>query len=148
MRILMRYFYRACYNIRMNKSDARSITPDAQREKRIIALTMRARGDTFVSIAQAVGVNARTVQKWMARVESLGEASAIAGKPRGYAVGTNRQLSAEQEADIQSLIVDRMPDQLKMAYALWTRKAVRELIEDQTGVNMPVRTVGLYFLNR
>ena len=128
----------------MNKSDARSITPDAQREKRIIALTMRARGDTFVSIAQAVGVNARTVQKWMARVESLGEASAIAGKPRGYAVGTNRQLSAEQEVDIQSLIVDRMPDQLKMAYALWTRKAVRELIEDQTGVNMPVRTVGLY----
>lgn len=128
----------------MNKPDARSIPSAAQREKRIIALNMRERGDTFASISQAVGVHARTVQHWVATAESEGKAAAVCGKPRGHAVGLHRDLSAVQEADIQALIVDRMPDQLKMPYALWTRKAVAELISDQTGIEMPIRTVGLY----
>jgi transposase len=88
----------------MNKPDARSISPTAQREKRIIALTMRGRGDTFESIAEAVGVNARTVQKWVSRAETEGEASAIEGKARGYAVGLHRQLSESQEEDINPAI--------------------------------------------
>lgn len=69
---------------------------------------------------------------------------AIAGKPRGYEVGQRRNLSGEQEDRLRRLITDRMPDQLKMAYALWTRKAVRDLIRQETGVDMPIRTVGLY----
>ncbi len=40
--------------------------------------------------------------------------------------------------------MDKTPDQLKMEYALWTRKAVMELIEQETGLKMPVRTVGDY----
>lgn len=128
----------------MNKPDARSISPEAQREKRIIALNMRERGDTFASISQAVGVHARTVQHWVSTAQAEGQAAAISGKPRGHAVGLHRDLSPEQESLIQSLIVDHMPDQLKLAYALWTRKAVAELIAEQTGIEMPVRTVGLY----
>ncbi|BDI03610.1 hypothetical protein CATMQ487_24050 [Sphaerotilus microaerophilus] len=73
-----------------------------------------------------------------------GTDAAIDGKPRGYAVGEHRQLTQEQESQIRSYITDRMPDQLKMPYALWTRKAVRDLIQDVTGVTMPIRTVGLY----
>ena len=42
------------------------------------------------------------------------------------------------------MVVDKTPDQLKMAYALWTRKAVMELIKRQTGIDMPIRTVGEY----
>jgi transposase len=128
----------------MNKPDARSISPEAQREKRITAMNMRKRGYTFKSIAEALGVNARTVQKWDERAQTEGEASMISGKARGYEVGKHRQLTAVQESDIHTLIIDRMPDQLKMDYALWTRKAVRDLIEAQTGIHMPIRTVGLY----
>jgi transposase len=128
----------------MKSPDARSIPPEAQREKRSIALTMREQKYTFEEIAQAVGVHSRTVQKWLARAGVDGEVAAINGKPRGYAVGENRQLSQEQESQIRSYITDRMPDQLKMPYALWTRKAVRDLILSHTSVNMPIRTVGLY----
>lgn len=128
----------------MKPTDARSITPEAQRERRTIALNMRTQGYTFADIGQAVGVHARTVQKWLARAEAGGEESAIEGKPRGYAVGEHRQLSQEQESQIRGYITERMPDQLKMPYALWSRKAVRDLILDHTGVNMPIRTVGLY----
>ncbi len=42
------------------------------------------------------------------------------------------------------MIQDKMPDQLKMHYALWTRKAVMELIEQEAGIKMPIRTVGEY----
>ncbi len=128
----------------MKPNDARSLPSAAQREKRTIALTMRSQKYTFDEIAQAVGVHSRTVQKWIFRSEQEGLDAAIAGKPRGYEVGTRRNLTPEQEDKIRNLITDRMPDQLKMPYALWTRKAVRDLIQEQTGVNMPIRTVGLY----
>lgn len=42
------------------------------------------------------------------------------------------------------MICDRTPDQLKMPYALWTRAAVGELVAQQFGIKLPVRTVGHY----
>ena len=59
-------------------------------------------------------------------------------------MGDNRLLSAEQEAQIQKLIMDKTPDQLKMAYALWTRVAVAQLIEHRFGIRLAVRTMGKY----
>lgn len=53
-------------------------------------------------------------------------------------------LSLEQEKMIQKLIVDKSPDQLKFSYALWTRKAVMEVIEQETGMKLAIRTVGKY----
>jgi len=58
--------------------------------------------------------------------------------------GAGRLLSTSEEQEVQRLIQDRTPDQLKMNYALWTRQAVSELIEVRTGVRMQVRTVGKY----
>ena len=40
-----------------------------------------------------------------------------------------------------------MPDQMKLPFGLWTRKAVQELIKDQYGIKVAIRTVGDY-LNR
>ena len=37
-----------------------------------------------------------------------------------------------------------MPDQLKLPFALWTRAAVRQLIKELFGEEMPIRTVGHY----
>ncbi len=58
--------------------------------------------------------------------------------------GTGRTLTADQEREIQRLIRDRTPDQLKMVYALWTRQAVAALIQDRYGIKLAVRTMGLY----
>lgn len=44
-------------------------------------------------------------------------------------------------------ITDKTPDQLKFPFALWTRKAVQELIKQLFSIEMPIRTVGEY-LNR
>ena len=45
---------------------------------------------------------------------------------------------------IQQLISEKMPDQLKMSFALWTRGAVQALIKKRCGIEMPIRTVGEY----
>ena len=84
-----------------------------------------------------------TVGKWIRAYEAQG-LSVLTSKPRGRKPGTGRSLSEEQEKRIQKLIIDKTPDQLKMSYALWTRKAVQEVIERETGVRLAIRTVGKY----
>jgi len=44
-----------------------------------------------------------------------------------------RSLSSSQEVLIRTLMTDKMPDQLKLGFALWTRDAVRELIRQRCG---------------
>ena len=42
-------------------------------------------------------------------------------------------LTAEEAGQVRRWIADRTPDQLKLPFALWTSRAVRELIERRFG---------------
>ena len=101
-------------------------------------------GHEFSEIGKAVGVHPRTVQYWWQRYQAEGLKSAVDGGKRGSEVGERRTLTGEQEWAVQQLISEKMPDQLKLAFALWTRGAVKELIRKRFGVEMPIRTVGEY----
>jgi len=110
----------------MNKEDARKLSPEQQKEKRKIALRMRGNGREFAEIGETVGVHPRTVQYWWSRYQTEGLKSAVEGGKRGTEVGERRTLSVEQEWAVQQLISEKMPDQLKLSFALWTRAAVQE----------------------
>jgi transposase len=69
---------------------------------------------------------------------------AIKPKVRGRRHGAKRRLTAEQEATVQKLLVDKTPDQLKLPFALWTRDAVRLAIRQHVHLDLPIRTVGDY----
>ena len=64
--------------------------------------------------------------------------------PHGPPAGATRLLTAEQEADIRLLIRRHPPDALGLPFALWSRPAVRMLIEQRCGVALAVRTNGKY----
>jgi transposase len=64
--------------------------------------------------------------------------------PSGRRTGDGRLLSAQQEALVRRLIIDKTPDQLQMPCAVWTRAAVAQIIERPFGIRMAVRTMGLY----
>ena len=53
-------------------------------------------------------------------------------------------LSAAQEDTIQRMIIDKRPEQLKMDFHLWSRAAVGQLIEQEFGIKLQVRSIGKY----
>ena len=59
-------------------------------------------------------------------------------------VGSGRTLSDDQARHLQDLIDDHSPEELGIPSPLWSRRAVRDLIRKEYGIDMPVRTVGEY----
>lgn len=121
------------------KIDARKLSAKALEEKRRTAHQLRKRGMTRAEIGTIVGVHADTVGRWL----KLSESSLVL-KKRGPKSGVHGLLSRDQEKMISKKIIEKAPDQLKMDYALWTRKAVQELILSETGVALAIRSVGEY----
>lgn len=121
------------------KIDARKLSAEAIEEKRRSAHQLRKRGLTRASIGEIVGVHADTVGRWLKL-----DKRALSLEKSGRKVGSGRRLSVAQEQQIKALLIDKTPDQLKMAYALWTREAVRELIRGRCELSLAIRTVGDY----
>jgi transposase len=65
-------------------------------------------------------------------------------KAAGTKPGERRKLTPRQERQIQTLIQDKYPDQLKLSFALWAREAVMRLIQQRFGVDISIRAVGDY----
>jgi hypothetical protein len=53
-------------------------------------------------------------------------------------------LAEKDAARIRRKIIDKCPDQLKLPFALWTRVAVRDLIQRETGVKLSLQSVSDY----
>lgn len=73
-----------------------------------------------------------------------GGAVALTVQKRGRRQGEQRRLSPVQEIALQQRLRDETPEALGLPFALWTRRAVQVLIRRETGVALPIRTVGLY----
>jgi transposase len=127
----------------MTHADARTLKPAAQAEKRRIAMAMREAGDSFSDIGRALGVHYMTVSMWWDRYQ-VGGLDALAARKRGPATGAHRTLSTRQEQAIQRAITDTTPDQLTLPFALWTRAAIVQLVQQKFGIALPVRTMGHY----
>lgn len=127
----------------MEKEDGRRLSPDAQHERRKQVLRLHKRGHRRSEIAHMTGLSHTGVTDILKRYESDG-ACALKPGQRGRRLGTQRRLSAEQERHIRRLICDNRPEQLKMDFALWNRGAVSQLIAQEFGLELPVRTVGEY----
>ncbi len=127
----------------MEKTDARTLTQEAQEALRKQIVRLRQAGRPNKDIAEIVGVSESHCSRVWKRYQKDG-ANAVAKGKRGRRHGDQRTLTAEQEADIKRLLIDKSPSQLKLSFALWTREAVQLLIHQQCGFKMPIRTVGEY----
>lgn len=107
------------------------------------AIELFKQAHTRKEIAELLGVNRNTVGEWVKIYKKHGF-KGLKLKTRGRKVGSGRRLSAEQERTIQKMIRDKMPDQLKLPFALWSRRAIQTLIKGQFGLDMPTRTINHY----
>lgn len=112
-------------------------------ERRRRAVRLREKGVPVNDVAHECELSRGTVIA-AHKAYRLGGWAEVALKPRGRPTGAGRRLSAGQEREVQKLICDKLPDQMKMPYALWSRRAVMELIGQRFRIKLPVRTVGLY----
>ena len=127
----------------MELRDTRTLSGSELEERRKQAVLLHKKGYGKGEIAGIVGVHRNTSGKWIESWKE-GGARALKAARRGVGEGVGRSLSPEQERDIRKRITDKMPDQLKLPFVLWTREAVAELVLQEHGIAMPVRTVGDY----
>ena len=129
--------------LRMENIDNRKLKPEVQEQLRKQVVRLRKSGKGFKEISEIVGIHLTNACKIFKAYEKDGP-DAIKAKTRGRKKGSCRTLDPEQEKRLKKAITDSTPDQLKFPFALWTRRAVKELILQLFSIDMPIRTVGEY----
>ena len=114
----------------MENTDLRKLSDNAREEIRKAAIRMINKGEKKGKVAQMLGCHPRTITNWWKAYKAEGIKS-IKSKTRGRREGEKRRLTPDQERWLQKMLTDKCPDQLKLPYALWTRKAIVELIQLQ-----------------
>lgn len=125
----------------MEKDDFRTIDDNIRASYRKKAIILNKKGMSKGNIAILFGVNKNTVTNWF---KAYNERGSFKSKKKGVKSEDKKLLSKEQEKAIQNMIIDKMPDQLKLDFALWTRKAVKELVEREFGIVLAINTMGDY----
>jgi transposase len=126
--------------------------PDGRKESDEVLEALRLRalrgcelGFTEGDLAEILGVARETISRWWNAYCSAGDTDGLPQGRTGRPVGSGRALDDEQAAHIQQLIDQHgNPEDLGIPSPLWTRRAVRDLIKNEYGIDMAVRTVGEY----
>lgn len=127
----------------MNKTDFRTLSSEERLASRKAAMRMLNNGVKKKEVARVFGVAPNTVTNWVKRNKEHGS-KGLVDHPRGVKSEDKKLLNDKQEIQIQKMIIDTMPDQLKLDFALWTRKAVMELVEREFQIKLALTTMGDY----
>ena len=125
------------------QDDARTLAPAAQAHLRRLAVKAVRAGLRQTAAAKTYGVSLRAVNTWVA-IDKVGGLRALKPKRRGRRLGQGGRLRVVQAQRIRSLIVGKLPDQLKLPFYLWTRAAVASLMAREYGLTVSLTTVGRY----
>ncbi len=106
-------------------------------------MRLHRQGQSFKQVAVALSMSENTVRSAVKLAQAEG-IKALAPRPTGRSPGDKRRLTAQQELHIQRQICKHRPEQLQLEFALWTRAAVTQLVEQEFGITLPVRTTGEY----
>ena len=122
----------------MRETDGRKLKHDVLEALRIRAVRRIEQGESPELVIKALGMNRRTIYRWIARYRERGidglKATPLSGRPL--------KLSGAKLQWIFRTVVTKNPLQLRFPFALWTREMVQELIERKYGIRLSVVSVG------
>jgi transposase len=128
----------------MEARDFRGLGRPAQEALRRRALFLIEReGMSQGAAAKAVGVHRQTVNVWLKRYRERGEDGVLDGRRVSPRRGKGL-LTAEEAGQVRAWVAGGTPDRLELPWALWTSRAVRELVERRFGKRLGLSTVQLY----
>ena len=118
--------------------DARKLPRDAKEQLRKAAVKRVEAGESPELVAEGLGINRRTIYRWLSAYHYGGE-EALKAKP---IPGKPPKLDGKQMRKLARIIRTKNPMQLKFEYALWTLAMVRVLIRQEFGVRLSEVSVG------
>lgn len=127
----------------MKKVDLRKLSEQELLGLRKSAIQLVKSGMTQKEICNRLGLRPNTLNDWCKKYKDYGS-KGLHSKKKGAISADRKLLSPQQEQQVQKMIVDKMPEQLKLDFALWTRKAVQDLIERELGIFISINAVGVY----
>lgn len=117
-------------------------TKDSQETKRLLIVDfIKKKKGTHKQAAELFHVSKSAVDKIWTRYKEKG-IRGIKSKKRGVQEG--KKINGKQSAEVRQLIKDKLPDQLKLPFGLWTREAVQQLILERYGIELSRWQVGRY----
>ncbi len=125
------------------KARALSMGSKGQHELRKMIIRMLKDGKKGKEIAKDLGVSEGHVSN-VKKLYEKGGAKALQPKKRGRQAGKNLILTPAQEKEIQGIIVDKTPEQLRFKECMWTRNNIRQLIKEKYGIEIKLSTLGYY----
>lgn len=126
----------------MQKKDGRNRSASAQsiiREQLVSYLKKRT--GTQKQAAEIFGLSQSGVEKIWRSYKAIGK-RVIVNKKRGVQGG--KKINGVQSAEVRRLIKEKLPDQLKLPFGLWTREAVQQLIFEKYNIELSRWQVGRY----
>jgi len=130
------------YTSCMIKKDTRTLSADTQEALRIRVAQAVLDGMKQRKAAKAFGVTEVAISHWMKVCREQGM-HGLKNRKRGPK-NSPAILKGYQAAIICNIIRDRHPEQLKLAFALWTSAAIRELIAKRFKIVLSKRSVRRY----
>ena len=121
----------------------RHIPAEAQDEIRRRAIEALNNGFKQVEVSRLMSLPERTIRRWVAQMRSAGVKS-LEPKRRGRRAGEASALGVRQMKRIETMVLGKMPDQLRLPFYLWTREAVGDLIAREYGVSLCPASIGNY----
>ncbi len=125
------------------KANAMSMGSKGQHELRKTIIRMLKGGKSGKQIAKDLGVSEGHVSN-VKKLYAEGGTKALKPAKRGRPAGKNNILTPEQEREIQNIIVDRTPEQMRFKECMWTRNNIRQLIREKYGIDIKLSTLGYY----
>ena len=138
-----------CYTVRMEsipRKNTVQLSPSEQYQIRLRIVELYKEGKTEQEIADALKVSKRHISRTKAAYRN-GGLKALKSKGRGRKVGEKRLLTPEQEKEIQTIIIDKTPEQMKFKECMWNKGNIRTLVQCLYKIDIPRSTLG-YYLKR
>lgn len=118
---------------------------DSQETKRLLVVSyLKSNKGTHQQAADLFKLSKSAVDKIWTRYKQKG-LRGLGAKKRGVQGG--KKINGKTAAEVRKLIKDKLPDQLKLPFGLWTREAVQQLILDRYGIELSRWQVGRYLKN-
>jgi transposase len=117
-------------------------TKDSQETKRLLVVDyLKKKKGTHCQVAEIFHLSKSAVDKIWTRYKQVGS-NGLKSKKRGVQGG--KKINGKQAAEVRQLIKDKLPDQLKLPFGLWTREAVQQLMFNRYGIELSRWQVGRY----